>query len=262
MTIPATGAVQLRGSTSRHGIATEFGGAKPDALSEYFRGHTYVPMYSKTTIALSGTQKFSNYRGTKKWVGTAPRWTQSSYLNNLLVGASVNVDLNRFVTGTPPLTFTVGPLPAGLRFNMGSIIAGTIRTVALVITPVSVSNPAGKATANINWAISPVVQVLDRHANVFPIVAGRQYQFPMINWMHPPPGVNITGVTLGAIILNHHSTRGVARIPIQGGTLVGSRAELNFHCPGTASRGDTIEVPITVHTNKGDDQVTYIIKVV
>jgi len=62
MTLPSSGAISLSA------IQTEFGGANPIGLSEYYRGGGIIPATTSfnTTIPTSGLITFSNFYGTQK----------------------------------------------------------------------------------------------------------------------------------------------------------------------------------------------------
>lgn len=80
----STGVVKLRGTATAaahrefhcDGIAACFGGSKPDKISEYYRDGGLVEnnLFYNSKIAMSGTQKFSNYRGARNTgvLGTDP----------------------------------------------------------------------------------------------------------------------------------------------------------------------------------------------
>lgn len=65
MALPASGAISLLD------IQNEFGGANPIALSEYYRGGTYVPNTSNnTSIPTSGTISLNDFHGASALQGS------------------------------------------------------------------------------------------------------------------------------------------------------------------------------------------------
>lgn len=94
--------LQSSGAITLADIRTEFGGAAPDSLSEYYAGGTYVPAGTvgypggvSTPIPSSGTISFSNFYGATK-ISTVIRLDTAFYdsmtLNVTTVGVRVGAN--------------------------------------------------------------------------------------------------------------------------------------------------------------------------
>lgn len=110
MTLQASGAISLQD------IATEFGGATPHSISEYYRGGANVPNITQNnSIPISGQVSWSDYYGT---------------VNEIIV----------------PVTVTVGKETGAVPVDTGWAVSG--RDHAWTIAPYSVAGAV--STTNLN----------------------------------------------------------------------------------------------------------------
>jgi hypothetical protein len=129
MTLPASGTIAVSQ------IQTEFGGANPVSLSEYYRGGAYVTS-NNTSVPTSGAISLSNFYGAVKQfaftissdqtnanlrtLAIAAGWDQAS---RLVATISSGVYISSNSTGTPALTVS-GSFPAGVLLTNNGIIVG------------------------------------------------------------------------------------------------------------------------------------------
>lgn len=129
MAIPSSGAISLAT------IQTEYGGANPISLSEYYRGGTYVPnTATTTTIPTSGTISVSNFYGTSNTQYFTISANQTNldlrtYVNGLGyngladVVVTINAGVTVYATTTGFYALTVTNFPRAVTItNNGSIM--------------------------------------------------------------------------------------------------------------------------------------------
>jgi len=129
-------ALQSSGTISHDNIQTEFGGANPISLSEYYRGGTYVPNISQNnSIPTSGTISEANFYSTQ---------------NKVYYNITISANTNNYVLNTAKVLtgYVAGVMVVTLTINSGVYVSSTT-TGAYALT-VDTSWAAGDEITIIN----------------------------------------------------------------------------------------------------------------
>ena len=123
MTLPSSGEISLSA------IQTEFGGANPIGLSEYYRGGSIIPATTSlnTTIPTSGVITFSNFYGTRKaflFVASITSATTSYNLRDAVLAAGW--DGTSLVEATVTISATLNSGASNFAFRTGTFPSNSV----------------------------------------------------------------------------------------------------------------------------------------